>query len=94
MIVNGTQNQTGMYQNAYGGNKDITVVTGLAGSQTDGSSKSALALPTTARKKWNISDVVSDTYALQFIGAAKMDANTVNLAHKVAGNWQPITKAE
>jgi hypothetical protein len=38
--------------------------------------------------------VVSDNYVLQFIGAAKMDASTVNLAHKVAGKWQPINKAE
>jgi hypothetical protein len=94
LIVSGTQNQTGMYQNAYGGNKDITVDTGLARSQTDGSAKSAVTLPTTASKKWDISDAVSDTYAVQFTGVAKMDASTVNLAHKVAGIWQPITKAE
>jgi hypothetical protein len=94
LIVSGTQNQTGMYQNAYGGTKDITVDTGLAGSQTDGSAKSAVTLPITASQKWDISDAVSDLYAVQFTGLASMDASTVNLAHKVAGNWQPITNTE
>jgi hypothetical protein len=51
LIVNGTRDQTGIYQNAYGGNKGINVGTGLARSQTDRSSKSAEALPTTASKK-------------------------------------------
>ena len=66
LIIGGTQNQTGMYQNAYGGNEDITVDAGLAGSQTDGSAKSVVTLTATASKKWDISDAVSDLYAVQF----------------------------
>lgn len=94
LIVSGTQNQTGMYQNAYGGEKDITAVTGLAASQTDGTAKSAVNLPATATQEWDISNAVSDSYAVQFTGADTMDAGTVNLAHMVDGSWQAITSVE
>lgn len=94
LIVSGTQNQTGMYQNAYGGEKDITAVTGLAASQTDGTAKSAVILPATATQEWDISNAVSDSYAVQFTGADTMDAGTVNLAHMVDGSWQAITSVE
>ena len=94
LIIGVALNQTGMYQNACGGNKDITVDTGLAGSQTDGSAKSVVTSPATASKKWNISDAVSDLYAVQFTGVATMHASTFNLAHKVAANWSLITNAE
>jgi hypothetical protein len=94
LIVSGTQNQTGMYQNAYGGLKDITTESGLNASQTDGSAKAAIILPSTATHSWDISNVLSDSYVVQFTGPESIAANTVNLAKKVNGVWQPITDVE
>jgi len=94
LIISGTQNQTGMYQNAYGGEKDITVDSGLAFSQTDGSAKAAVTLPVAANKSWDISAALSDTYTAQFTGVDSLDENTVNLAHKIDGNWQAIATVE
>ena len=39
LIISGTQNQTGVYQDDYGVEKDIETESGLANSQTDGSTK-------------------------------------------------------
>jgi hypothetical protein len=94
LIVSGTQNQTGMYQNAYGGDKDITQDTALVGSQTDGGAKAAVSLPTTATRKWDISDAVSDSYTVLFTGDKDTAPNTLNLAHETADGWQPIVSAE
>ena len=94
LIVSGTQNQTGMYQNAYGGIKDITQDSGLAGSQTDGSAKAAHPLPVTASQKWDLSDAVSDSYAVLFTGDQDTAAETLNLAHKTAEGWQALASTE
>ena len=94
LIVSGTQNQTGVYQNAYGGAKDITQDTGLDGSQTDGSAKATVMLPASATQKSAISDAVADAYAVVFTGLANTDSETVNLAHKTVSGWQAIVSAE
>lgn len=94
LIVSGTQNQTGMYQNAYGGAKDISLDPGLAGSQTDGSAKATVNLPASATQKWDISDAVSDAYTVLFTGNSDSDPSTLNLAHKTAEGWQAIVSAE
>jgi len=70
------------------------VGSGLAFSQTDDLAKTAVTIPAAANKSWNISAATSDTYTAQFISADSLDENTVNLAHKIDGNWQAITSPE
>jgi hypothetical protein len=94
LIVSGTQNQTGVYQNAYGGPKDITVDTGLVGSQTDGNAKAAVNIPATATQKTDISDAVSDSYTVMFTGLQDADPQTLTLAHQTTDGWQAIVSAE
>jgi hypothetical protein len=94
LIVSGTQNQTGVYQNAYGGVKDITQDLGLVGSQTDGSAKAVVNIPATATQKSDISDALSDSYTVMFTGKKDADGQTLNLAHQTADGWQPIVSAE
>lgn len=94
LIISGTQNQTGTYQNAYGGTKDISLDPGLNASQTDGAAKSVRTLPTTATKSWDISNAVSDTYVAQFTAPDSIDKNTVNLAHKKDGTWAALVTPE
>ena len=90
LIVSGTQNQTGIYQDDYGVLKDIEVDTGLGNSQTDGSAKQAVVLPITATKEWDISTAVSDAYAVQFTAAETYDAATVVLGVLTGDEWQPV----
>lgn len=90
LIISGTQNQTGVYQDDYGVEKDIETESGLANSQTDGSTKQAIVLPSTASKDWDISTALSDPYAVQFTGAEAFDAAAVTLGILDNGEWQPI----
>ena len=90
LIISGTQNQTGVYQDDYGVEKDIETESGLANSQTDGSTKQAIVLPSTASKDWDISTALSDHYAVQFTGAEAFDAAAVTLGILDNGEWQPI----
>ena len=89
MIISGTQNQTGMYQDDYGVAKDIEYDQGLTMSQTDGSAKSAISLPSTATKSWNIENAVSDAFAVQFTAPESVDASTVTLGWLV-DEWVAI----
>ncbi len=90
LIISGTQNQTGVYQDDYGVEKDIETESGLANSQTDSSTKQAIVLPSTASKDWDISTALSDHYAVQFTGAEAFDAAAVTLGILDNGEWQPI----
>lgn len=94
VIVSGTQNQTGMYQDDYGVPKDIEADAGLALSQTDGGAKQPVTLPATATKSWDISDAVSDAYAVQFTGPETLDAAGVTLAIRQDGGWQALAGDE
>ncbi|MDU0355956.1 metallophosphoesterase [Paraglaciecola aquimarina] len=82
LIVSGTQNQTGVYQDDYGVLKDIQADTGLAMSQTDSSAKQAITLPATATQSWDISNAVADAYAVSFTAPETIDPSTVQLASK------------
>lgn len=89
MIVSGTQQQTGTYSSAYGAEKDIEVDMGLPGSQPDGSAKGPVALPASATKKWDLSDAVSDAYALEFVAPPSLAASEATLAIKTSNGWVP-----
>ncbi|MDO6427143.1 metallophosphoesterase [Thalassotalea sp. 1_MG-2023] len=101
LIVSGTQNQTGMYQDDYGVEKDIEADVGLAfslsgpdlGDIEQGAGKPAVILPETATKSWDISDAVSDKYVVQYSANENIDSATVQLAIKKA-SWQPIAPDE
>ncbi|GAB2675351.1 hypothetical protein [Aliiglaciecola aliphaticivorans] len=100
LIISGTQNQTGMYQDDYGLEKDIEVDAGLAyslsgpdlGSLEEGEGKPAVSLPATATKSWDISDAVSDQYAVEFVVPESIDVTTVQLASK-SDAWAAIAPA-
>lgn len=94
VIVSGTQNQTGMYQDDFGVPKDIEADAGLALSQTDGGAKQPVVLPATATKSWDISDAVSDAYAVQFTGPETLDAAAVTLAMREDDGWQALAGDE
>jgi hypothetical protein len=89
LVISGTQNQTGVYQDDYGMVKDIEADTGLDNSQTDGSAKAAVTLPATATKDWDISTAVSDSYAVQYTAPETIDATTVSLAINNDG-WEAL----
>jgi hypothetical protein len=90
VIVSGTQNQTGVYQDDYGVSKDIEAEVGLALSQTDGTAKQAVILPDTATQSWDISNAVADAYAVSFTAPDTIDASAVQLASKNT-EWAAIT---
>ncbi|NVK57269.1 MAG: metallophosphoesterase [Alteromonadaceae bacterium] len=91
LIISGTQNQTGVYQDDYGVTKNIKTDTGLSNSQTDGSAKSAVLLPATATQDWDISTAVSDTFAVQFTAPESLDSAALTLGRFIEGEWQAIT---
>jgi Calcineurin-like phosphoesterase len=94
LIISGTQNQTGIYQGAYGSIKDIELDSGLDNSQTQGGKKSPISLPKTASKRWSISDAQADAYVLELSGGQVTSAGQVLLAQKGAAQWTPLATAE
>ncbi|GEA60396.1 metallophosphoesterase family protein [Vibrio comitans] len=94
-IISGTQNQSGIYQNAYGGEKDIQTEQGMPGSQPDGSAKAPHPLPSYATADWDLLKQSSDPYAFQFEVAPGVDLEKHQLAWKKGwGEWQTITSNE
>lgn len=91
LIISGTQNQTGMYQDDYGVEKNITTEVGLANSQTDGSAKTPVMLPSTATQDWDITNAVSDTYAVEISLPVEQQASQVSLALKTDSGWHVIS---
>ncbi|WP_250459918.1 metallophosphoesterase family protein [Microbulbifer litoralis] len=89
LIVSGTQNQTGVYQDDYGAPKDIETDSGLATSRTDGGAKPPVALPDTATKSWDIGDAVADPYVLSFTGREEVGGPAI-LATRDAGAWRAL----
>ena len=89
LLVSGTQNQTGIYQDDYGVLKDIEADAGLAMSRPGGTAKPPVVLPATATKSWDISTAVSDRYALSFAGPEGADESLI-LALKAGDGWQPL----
>ncbi|MCW8125325.1 metallophosphoesterase family protein [Microbulbifer halophilus] len=93
LIVSGTQNQTGVYQDDYGAPGDIEADSGLPASSTDGGAKPPVELPDYATKSWNIGDAVADPYALSFSGPEDAGESPV-LAIKEAGDWRALAPEE
>lgn len=93
LVISGTQNQTGVYQDDYGAIKDIEVDAGLPASRTDGDTKPPVELPDSATKQWNIGEAVSDSYALSFTGPGNSSEFPI-LAVKEAGDWQALAPEE
>ncbi|WP_216362565.1 metallophosphoesterase family protein [Bowmanella denitrificans] len=93
LIISGTQNQTGIYQGAYGEPKD-SQGNGLPMSQTDGGSKGPMPLPLTASAKWDITDAKADRYAVQFTAPDALDVDGLLLAIRQNDGWQAITQAD
>ncbi|WP_226664647.1 metallophosphoesterase family protein [Microbulbifer aggregans] len=91
LIVSGTQNQTGVYQDDYGVLKDIEVDSGLAMSRTDGGVKPPVVLPQTATKSWDIGNAVSDRFVLSFAGPEGADESLL-LAVMSGGQWQALAE--
>lgn len=91
LIVSGLQNHGGVYQNAFGGEKNIRVESGLPGSQPDGTSKRPhTRLPLTATQDWNVEDIVADKYGVQFTADADLNAKDLVLGEQVNGVWKPL----
>lgn len=93
LIVSGTQVQSGMYNNAYGMEKDIEEDTGFDRSQPDGSAKQPHDLPESASKSWDITSAVADTYVLQFENNT-VDTDNTTLAYYEEGSWKPFSREE
>lgn len=93
LIVSGTQVQSGMYQNAYGKEKDIEKDSGFEGSQPDGSAKAPHVLPKSATKSWDVERAVADQYVLQFT-SDQISPDKAILAHSTGGSWVPFTDEE
>ena len=90
VVISGLQNQTGVYQGAYGGERDIEVDSGLARSQPDGSAKAPKALPAAATQSWDISTAKADPYAVAFRVSEAQQFNSSILARKTAAGWEAI----
>ena len=91
LIVSGMQNHGGVYQNAFGGEKNIRGESGLPGSQPDGTSKMPhTRLPLTATQDWNVEEIVADKYGVQFTADANLNANNLTLGEQVNGVWKPL----
>lgn len=94
LIISGTQNQAGLYQSAYGAAKDIQSESGLPMSQTDGSHKSPVTLPDSAKGSWDISNAKADSYVVQFTGPDSLEADKLLLASLQDGQWQALASAD
>ncbi|WP_026052758.1 metallophosphoesterase [Gayadomonas joobiniege] len=92
LIISGLQNQTGIYQDDYGVEKDITTSTGLAGSQTDGGAKSAVILPAYATQEWDIRNAPADPYAVEITLPENINAADVQLAIKTDNGWAALAE--
>ncbi|MCD7060064.1 metallophosphoesterase family protein [Pelagibacterium xiamenense] len=90
VIISGTQNQTGTYQDGYGVQKDIETDAGLPMSQTDGEPKAPVVLPQGATKSWDISNAVSDAYAVQFTASQGGDVAGLTLGMRGDDGWQAL----
>lgn len=95
LIISGTQNQTGIYNSAFGAHKDIETVSGLPGSQPDGSAKAPHPLPSTASKSWNIQNSQADRYVAQFDTPDTLDPFSVTLGFRdPTHGWQALTSSQ
>lgn len=93
LIVSGTQNQTGVYQDDYGVIKDIETETGLAGSSASGEAKPPVTLPDYATRSWDISDAVADPYAVQFTYGGRSLRRDVTLAVYL-DQWRAVAPSD
>ncbi len=91
LIVSGTQNQTGIYQDDYGVLKDIEVDSGLPMSRPDGGEKPPVVLPETASKSWDLGTAVSDRYVLAFTGPETADESLI-LSMRTGTEWLPLAE--
>jgi hypothetical protein len=94
LIISGTQNQNGLYQSAYGAAQDIEVDTGLDLSSPSGSAKSAVTLPATASKSWDMSVAVADSYGVALTAVDTLSGDAVLLARKTDAGWEALTSAD
>lgn len=92
LVISGLQNQTGMFQGAYGTPMDLELDAGLAMSSPTGDAKAPVTLPATASKHWDISDAVADTYAVEFIQPDSL-TGVATLAKRVGDSWVPLASA-
>ncbi|WP_231758613.1 metallophosphoesterase family protein [Microbulbifer elongatus] len=91
LIVSGTQNQTGVYQDDYGVLKDIQADSGLPMSRPDGGEKPPVTLPETASQSWDLSTAVSDRYVLDFTGPESADESLI-LSMRAGTEWLPLAE--
>ncbi|MGB1542345.1 MAG: metallophosphoesterase family protein [Spongiibacter marinus] len=94
LLISGMQNQTGVYQGAYGGERDIAADTGLPLSQPDGTAKAPAVLPGSATQSWDISTAKADPYAVAFTVNESVPFASSILAQKTAQGWQAIATPE
>ena len=91
LIVSGMQNHGGVYQNAYGAEKDIRTETGNPGSQPDGSAKPPHTdLPEIASQSWDAATNIGDSYGIEFVSRPGLNAGSVTLGYKADNEWQPL----
>ncbi|WP_305475487.1 metallophosphoesterase [Oceanobacter sp. 4_MG-2023] len=94
LIVSGTQNQTGIYQSAYGAEKDIEADAGLDLSSPSGAAKSAVVLPATATQSWDMGTAVADSYGVAMTATDSLSGDDVVLASKTDTGWEALTSAD
>ncbi len=87
LIISGTQNQTGVFQSAYGAVKDIQLDNGLPLSSPTGDAKPPVTLPEYATQSWDISDAVADSYAVVLKGPAAANKGKSRKAEAVTPGW-------
>ncbi|MBU2886203.1 metallophosphoesterase [Gilvimarinus agarilyticus] len=90
LLISGTQNQTGVYQDDYGVPLDIEAATGLPLSSATGTEKPAVVLPPTASKEWDLATAVSDTYAVSLQLSDDHSDSEHTLAWKIDGHWTEV----
>ncbi len=94
LVISGTQNQTGMYQDDYGVQLDIEAHTGLPLSSATGAEKPPVVLPETASKNWDLATAISDTYVAALTLSAEHSDAEHTLAQNVDGAWDLVVTDE
>ncbi|WP_026957389.1 metallophosphoesterase family protein [Aliagarivorans taiwanensis] len=94
LLVSGVQIHGGVYQSAYGKWKNIEKHQGYHGSQPDGSAKAPVELPDYATQNWNVEQIKSSPFGIEFTTENLANASNLLLAAKQNGEWLPLASAE
>lgn len=94
LVISGTGGQNGIYNNAWGGRRDMTADAGRPGSQPDGSAKAPHALPAHATGEWDIRDAPTDAFALSFRVPQTLAGRALIPGIRTATGWAAAGSAD